>query len=145
MAVDIPLHASNEYRQWLGALKTRFRQVQIKAAVAVNTELLCFYWELGADIAVRQTEHAWGTGFLENLSRDLMREFPDMKGFSLRNLKYIRQWFAFWSQAEIGQQLVAQLTAIPWGHNLAIISKCQSHAEALYYVQQTQSKLGEER
>ncbi len=138
MAVDIPPHASTEYRQWLGTLKSRFRQVQIKAAVAVNTELLCFYWELGADIVARQTEHAWGSGFLENLSRDLMREFPDMKGFSLRNLKYIRQWFTFWSQAEIGQQLVAQLTAIPWGHNLAIISKCPSQAEALYYVHQTQ-------
>ncbi|PJK08455.1 hypothetical protein CO614_05630 [Lysobacteraceae bacterium NML120232] len=132
--------AAPDYRQWLGELKSRFRQVQIKAAMAVNRELLYFYWQLGADIAQRQASHAWGSGFLEQLSRDLMQEFPEVKGFSLRNLKYIRQWFTFWCQEPIGQQLVAQLTAIPWGHNLAIISKCQSHAEALYYVQQTQAQ-----
>lgn len=141
MATELTLPAAQrEYRDWLAALKNQFRQMQIKAAVAVNSELLHFYWQLGADIAERQRRHAWGSGFLEQLSRDLMREFPDVKGFSLRNLKYIRQWFGFWSQAEIGQQLVAQLTAIPWGHNLAIISKCQSQAEALYYVQQTQAQ-----
>lgn len=132
--------APTEYKQWLGALKARFRQVQIKAAVAVNTELLRFYWELGADITARQAEHAWGSGFLENLSRDLMQEFPGVQGFSKRNLERIRQWHLYWAdEAAIATQLVAQLTAIPWGHNLAIISKCQSHPEALYYVQQTQA------
>ncbi|HRR32929.1 MAG TPA: PDDEXK nuclease domain-containing protein [Kiritimatiellia bacterium] len=137
MARDVLQQTSTQYKQWLGALKARFRSVQLKAAVAVNTELLRFYWDLGADITARQAEYVWGSGFLETLSRDLMQEFPQVKGFSLRNLKYIRQWFAFWSQAEIGQQLVAQLTTIPWGHNLAIISKCQSRPEALYYVRQT--------
>lgn len=127
-----------DYRQWVGDLKARFRQVQLKAAVAVNTEMLLFYWELGADIVAQQASQSWGSGFLENLSRDLMQEFPEMKGFSLRNLKYIRQWHSFWVEFAIGQQAVAQLTAIPWGHNLAILSKCRSHAEALYYVQQTQ-------
>ena len=111
-----------EYRGWLAALKTRFRQVQIKAAVAVSSELLHFYWQLGADIAERQTNHAWGSGFLENLSRDLMQEFPEVKGFSKRNLERIRQWHLYWAdEAAIATQLVAQLTAIPWGHNLAII------------------------
>ncbi|CBL44328.1 Protein of unknown function (DUF1016) [gamma proteobacterium HdN1] len=126
------------YAQWLTALKTRFRQVQLKAAVAVNTELLQFYWALGADIAAQQAQAQWGSGFLAQLSQDLMREFPQVKGFSLRNLKYIRQWHAFWQPSVIGQQAVAQLTAIPWGHNLAIISKCPDPAQALFYVQQTQ-------
>ena len=139
MTGNTPLPTSENYRQWLAALKTRFRQVQIKAAVAVNTELLQFYWELGADIVQRQDGQAWGSGFLERLSQDLRAEFPQVQGFSLRNLKYIRQWHSFWAAAPIGQQAVAQLTAIPWGHNLAIISKCRSHAEALYYVQQTQA------
>lgn len=133
------LSGSPDYGQWLGDLKARFRHVQLKAAVAVNTELLRFYWELGADIVIKQKTQAWGSGFLEKLSRDLMREFPEMKGFSLRNLKYVRQWHAFWMDAAVGQQAVAQLTAIPWGHNLAIISKCKHHTEALYYVQQTQA------
>ncbi|MEW5838855.1 MAG: PDDEXK nuclease domain-containing protein [Pseudomonadota bacterium] len=137
--MNINLTTSADYRQWLGNLKTRFRQVQLKAAVSVNTALIQFYWELGADIVARQTQQSWGSGFLEKLSQDLVQEFPEMKGFSSRNLKYIRQWHNFWAEAAIGQQAVAQLTAIPWGHNLTILSKCQTHAEALYYVQQTQT------
>lgn len=136
MASDVTAAA---YRQWLGQLKARFRQVQLKAAVAVNTELLQYYWDLGADIVARQAEQRWGSGFLDRLSRDLTQAFPEVKGFSVRNLKYIRQWHAFWQGPAMGQQAVAQLTAIPWGHNLAIVSKCASQAEALYYVQQTQA------
>ncbi len=128
-----------DYRQWVGDLKAHFRQVQLKAAVAVNTEMLLFYWELGADIVAQQASQSWGSGFLENLSRDLMQEFPEMKGFSKRNLELVRQWYRYWSKdAVIARQAVAQLIAIPWGHNLAILSKCRSHTEALYYVQQTQ-------
>ncbi|MFN7668020.1 MAG: DUF1016 N-terminal domain-containing protein, partial [Burkholderiales bacterium] len=59
---------AGDYREWLGNLKTRFRQVQIKAAVAVNTALLQFYWELGADIVAQQASQRWGSGFLDNLS-----------------------------------------------------------------------------
>lgn len=127
------------YSAWLGTLKTRFRQVQLKAAVTVNTALLEFYWELGAQIVERQEQHAWGSGFVAQLSADLMREFPQIKGFSERNLKYIRQWYLFWQAAEIGQQAVAQLHAIPWGHNLAILAKCKQPDEALYYVRATQA------
>jgi predicted nuclease of restriction endonuclease-like (RecB) superfamily len=107
--------------------------------VAVNTELLQFYWQLGADIVSKQSQHAWGSGFLNQLSQDLSREFPDVKGFSLRNLKYVRQWHEFWQSGAIGQQAVAQLASIPWGHNLAIMAKCKTHAEALYYVTQAQT------
>lgn len=144
MSAEI-IQNSNDYRRWLGELKNRFRQVQLKAAVAVNTALLQFYWDLGSDIVAQQAQADWGSGFLGQLSADLMREFPEMKGFSLRNLKYIRQWRLFWAPAAIGQQPVAQLTkqsaeqilSIPWGHNLAIIAKCKQHDEAQYYVQNT--------
>lgn len=139
--------ASANYRAWLGELKARFRQVQLKAAVTVNTALLEFYWDLGTDIVTRQTQSDWGSGFLKQLSADLMLEFPEMKGFSASNLKYIRQWYLFWAAdaigqqpvGRIGQQPVTQIFAIPWGHNLAIISKCKQHDEALYYVQATQT------
>lgn len=137
--MNLDISASPDYRSWLADLKTRFRGVQLKAAVSVNTALLQFYWELGAEIVAKQAHHAWGSGFLEKLSLDLMQAFPEVKGFSLRNLKYVRQWRCFWDNAAIGQQLAAQLTAIPWGHNLVIISQCRSHAEARYYVQQTQA------
>jgi len=135
-----------DYREWLKALKARVRQVQLKAAVAVNEELLRFYWELGADIVEKQKNAAWGSGFIKQLSQDLRAEFPEMKGFSLRNIKYVRQWFLFYSDVALkGQQPVAQfakqpasqIIQIPWGHNLTIISKCKSTDEALYYVQNT--------
>jgi hypothetical protein len=112
MSSDITTHTA-EYHQWLGALKTRYRQVQLKAAVSVNTTLLQFYWELGADIAVQQTQHAWGSGFLAQLSTDLGKEFPGIAGFSKRNLEQIRRWYAFWNQSPaIAQQAASQLMGI---------------------------------
>jgi hypothetical protein len=100
----------NEYKAWLTEIKLRIRHAQIKAAIAVNTEVLRFYWELGADIVVKQATAKWGSGLLAQLSRDLMAEFPKMKGLSERNLKYVRQWYLFYSRHEpIGQQVVAQL------------------------------------
>ncbi len=69
-----------------------------------------------------------------------MREFPEVKGFSKRNLEQIRRWYVFWNQVpEIAKQAASQLFVIPWWHNVVIISKCSSHSEALYYVQQTQA------
>jgi len=129
---------NQEYKHWLKDLKQKLLQSQLKAVVKVNRALLDFYWELGEEIVFRQSQARWGDGFLKQLSQDLMAEFPEMKGFSERNLKYIRQWVVFYSNDKaIGQQLVAQLTQIPWGHNLKIIAQCQSIAEAVYYVQNT--------
>ena len=144
--VDKVIRQDSAYKGWLSSLKGRLRQVQLKAAVSVNRELLQFYWELGAEIVEKQKNAQWGSGFLKQLSQDLQAEFPEVKGFSLRNIKYIRQWYYFFSvQQSIGQQAVAQLaptileqvTSIPWGHNLVIISKCESMTEALYYVNKT--------
>ena len=138
------------YLEWVANLKEKFRHVKLRAAVKVNTELLSFYWELGKEIVEKQKETKWGDKFLERLSKDLIAEFPYIKGFSLRNLKYIRQWYLFWSEEEEigqqaaaqikdekGQQYVALITQIPWGHNLVIITKCKSKKEALFYVQKT--------
>jgi len=109
-----------EYKKWLIDLKSRIRKSQIKAAIKVNTENLRLYWDLGHDIVVRQMEAAWGSGFFEQLSKDLRSEFPDMQGFSERNLLYIKRFFLFYSQdnsnhqqlvGEIPQQLVAELQA----------------------------------
>lgn len=89
---------TREYRDWLKEIKQRLRQAQVKAAVQVNVALLTFYWELGADIVERQKTAQWGSGFLKQLSADLMAEFPDIKGFSKRNLERIRMWYLFYSQ-----------------------------------------------
>ena len=129
-----------DYRQWLSELKTRFRQVQLRAAVAVNTAMLQFYWELGADMVAKQTQFAWGSGFLNQLSADLMREFPEVKGFSKRNLEQIRRWYSFWNASpSIAQQAASQLMGVPWWHHVTILTKCKQPDEALYYVQATQT------
>ena len=128
---------TEDYKAFIQDIKRRIQTAQIKAAVAVNQELLCLYWDLAERIVTKQKQTAWGDGFIVQMSRDLREEFPGMKGFSERNLKYIRQWYLFYSCHEIGQQLVAQLTQIPWGHNIAIISKCKNREEALFYVRKT--------
>lgn len=137
---------SGEYRDWLKEIKQRLRQAQVKAAVQVNTALLTFYWELGADIVERQKSAQWGSGFLLQLSADLTAEFPDMRGFSHNNLQYIKRWYLFYVEGNVkcgtgcstfGQQPVAKLVQIPWSHNLVIISKCKDVTEALYYVNKT--------
>ena len=114
------------YREWLEALKANIQQSQIKAAIQVNSELLHLYWQIGKDIVQKQEQTQWGDGFLQTLSRDLQEAFPTMKGFSYRNLKYIRQWYLFYNQENIiGKQLVSQLEMtlfnIPWGHHIMII------------------------
>ena len=142
------ISANKYYRTWLANLKNKVRKAQIKAAVKVNTELLSLYWELGADIVSKQSETKWGDRFLHQLSKDLSEEFPDLKGFSRRNLESIRQWYTFYCSEShspaIAKQpvsqlpdVVAQITQIPWGHNIAIIAKCKNIDEALYYVQKT--------
>ena len=124
-----------DYLAFIQDIKQRIQGAQIKASVAVNQALLHLYWELAERIVAKQQDSAWGDGFLLQMSRDLQAEFPEIKGFSLRNLKYMRQWFQFWSaEPAIGQQLVAQ---IPWGHNLVIISKIKTIDQALFYVQKT--------
>jgi predicted nuclease of restriction endonuclease-like (RecB) superfamily len=126
---------NSEYRSFIQEVKQRIQSAQIKAAISVNQTLLQLYWELAEQIVEKQRQTSWGDRFLEELSRDLKAEFPEMKGFSVRNLKYMRQWFKFWSASSlIGQQVVAQ---IPWGHNLMIVSKSKDVEEALFYVQKT--------
>ena len=134
----MPNIQTTEYKEFIQKIKEKARQAQIRASVRVNSTLLEFYWELGADIVEKQKTASWGSGFLKQMSKDLMREFPDMKGFSFRNIKYIRQWYLFYCEEnKKGQQVVAQLIQIPWGHNLHIITKCKKIDEALYYVNQT--------
>jgi len=136
------LRKDKNYIEWLKSLKEKFKQFQLKAAVKVNTELLNFYWDLGKEIIEKQKETKWGSKFLERLSKDLMNEFPEVKGFSKRNLEQIRRWYLFWNDyIQIAQQPASQIlnfiTQIPWWHNVVIISKCQNPEQALFYVKKT--------
>ena len=134
---------SSDYRDFIIRIKSEIKSSQIKAAIAVNRELLKLYWFLGSQIAEKQKATNWGDGFVKQVSQDLRHEFPNMKGFSTRNIHLIKQWYLFWHEGdEIVQQVVAQLEnlpifQIPWGQNLVIISKSKSMQEARFYVQKT--------
>lgn len=136
-----------EYKNWLSDLKTKIRSSQLKAAIAVNSALIEFYWDLGKMIAEKQT--AWGAKFVEQLSKDLKSEFPNMEGLSRRNLFNAQKFYQFYNRQIVQQvvalsendspnQIVQQAVAqIPWGHNILIITKAHSIAEAYFYIQKT--------
>ena len=146
-----------DYQQWIVSLKKRYRQSQLKAAAKVNEELISFYWSLGRDIAMMKPEEKWGQGFYDTLSRDLRQSLPDAKGFSVRNLQRMRQFFelfpslqntpqpvaqigegAISTKTEIAPQLAAQIVSIPWGHICLIMNRCgKDQRKALFYVNQT--------
>ncbi len=134
-AIGEPLVKTSEYRSFIREIKQRIQSAQIKAAVSVNQELLHLYWDLAERIVAKQQETAWGDRFLGQMSQDLKIEFPEMKGFSRRNLEFMRQWYRFWAaESVIAKQVVSQ---IPWGHNLVIIGKIKNIEEAVFYVQKT--------
>ncbi len=96
-----------QYKNWIVDLKTKIQLSQIKAAIKVNSALIELYWDLGKEISERSFENSYGSGFFKQLSKDLREEFPQIKGFSERNLKYIKKFYLFYNQ-EVGnlQQLV---------------------------------------
>jgi len=112
------------YAEWLTDLKSRIHAAQQRAALAVNRELLQLYWQLGRDILERQEQAGWGAGIVDQVAADLRAAFPEMKGFSRSNLKYMRAFAEAWpDQGSIGQQPVGQL---PWGHNLVLLTKLKT-------------------
>ena len=124
------LTENKEYLIWISELKKKVRSAQIKAAVAVNRELILFYWDLGMMLSEKIKSSNWGDKILANVSKEMKLEFPLMTGLSERNLKYCRRFYEFYSNL-IGQQLVAQLSSetdiitnrqqlvaqIPWGQS----------------------------
>ncbi len=128
-----------DYKNFITEIKTKIQQSQIKAAVSVNVEMLKLYWFIGSSIAERQKTTNWGDGLLKQISKDLKTEFPNMKGFSDTNLKYMKNWYLFFSKSpqvvdDLDNALIFQ---IPWGQNREIITKSKSVKEALFYVQKT--------
>ena len=124
MAENMTMASNSDFKSWVSQLKQDIRSAQIRAAIKVNTELLRLYWRMGADICEKQKSASWGDGWLKELSRELMAEFPDMKGFSHRNLKYIRQWYQFYNERmTIGQQVVASFHCLIWQQ---VVAKLQT-------------------
>ena len=108
---------TKSYQGLLKEIKEKVRASQIKAAVAVNQELIKLYWEIGNSVQKKQQEEGWGAKTIEKLAKDLKAAFPDMKGFSLRNIHYMVKFAREYPDISIVQQLVAQ---IPWGHDVLL-------------------------
>ena len=155
---------NTEYKIWLIELKSKIRSAQVKAAFAVNSALIGFYWELGKMIAEKINQSNWGDKILEQVSKDLKDEFPTMQGLSRSNLSYAKQFYLFYYhsivQQPVGQilrqpvaelspldlstfiqqpvgQLTEGITQIPWGHNILIFSKSKDITEAKFYICET--------
>lgn len=134
MAKKDALFSAGNYDAFLADLKTRIRQAQVKAALAVNKELILLYWQIGREILTHQQQEGWGTKVIERLAQDLKREFPDMKGFSRTNLMYMRAFAEAWPDEQFVHQLGGQ---IPWKHNCIIISKIKDQGLRVWYIQKT--------
>ena len=150
----------DNYAIIIGQIKKEIEAARLKAAISVNQHLLMLYWKIGNIILEQQSAEGWGTKVIERLSNDLRREFPDMKGTSSRNLKYMRAFAEAYPEfmqqpaaqiddISIVQPAVAQnqnsdtlfvqsvVAQIPWAHNLAILDRIKSPQERLFYIKKT--------
>ena len=146
--------ADKEYVEWVADVKHRYRQSQIRASVRVNTTMLEFYWSVGRDLVRMRAEERWGTGVVKQFALDMRQAFPNETGFSYTNVKYMKQWYSFYSvrvekgqrliglidEKEKSQRVVGQLEMpelfgrVPWGHHIDIVSRCETIDEALFYI-----------
>jgi predicted nuclease of restriction endonuclease-like (RecB) superfamily len=126
-----PPTAPAGYAVWLADLKARIRETRLRAALAVNSELISLYWQIGRDIRERQATHGWGAKVVDRLAADLRAEFPDSRGFSSANLRYMRAFAKAWPDPAILQRVVGKL---PWGQNIALLA-VKDPAARLWYAQ----------
>lgn len=122
------------YIEILDTLKRKIKTAQLKAGLAVNAEMLLLYWDIGRTIIQKQEQEGWGAKIIDNLSHDLSVNFPEMKGFSVRNLKYMRQFAETYPDFQIVQEVLAQIT---WYHNITLLDKVKISEERLWYANKT--------
>ncbi len=130
-----PSHADMpaDYFSALNEIKERIRTERLRATLAANAAMVLLYWEIGTIILARQQAEGWGAKVIDRLSADLQAAFPDMRGLSARNLKYMRAFAEAWPERAIVQEALAQ---IPWYHHIALLEKCRNPEERLWYARQ---------
>ena len=124
----------DSYDVFFNDLKKRIDTARVKAALAVNQELILLYWQIGTQILEKQKEEGWGHKVIPRLSKDLKRTYPDMTGFSARNLGYMKRFAEAWPDSSILQQLAAK---IPWFHNCVLLEKVKDTEARQWYIQKT--------
>jgi len=120
-----------EYASLFSELKEKVFQAQRNAISSVNSELVMLYWEIGNIILENQSAQGWGAKIIDSLSSDLKKTFPKMKGFSVRNLKYMRQFASTYTDTAIVQELLAQLS---WYHNITLMQKIKDYNTRIWYI-----------
>ncbi len=123
-----------DYQSIFIELKKKILTSQLKALRTVNKELVMLYWEIGNTILQNQSQKGWGAKIIDTLSKDLREAFPNMKGFSIRNLKYMRQFAYNYPNITIVQEVLAQL---PWYHNITLIQKIKDENVRQWYIEKT--------
>lgn len=123
---------NKHYQQLFADIKQKIQDSQVKAIVGVNQEMLLLYSEIGKSILNRQVKEGWGANVINQLSIDLKKTFPTMKGFSPRNLGYMKRFAKIYPDFSILQQPVAKIS---WGHNIVLFHKCKDEKERFWYAQ----------
>lgn len=131
---ELLLSQNKNHKNFLSDIKERLKRAQIRAALAVNSELINFYWELGTDLIEKQKAFEWGERFLEQFSHDMRKAFPEMQGFSVTTLKRMRLFAQEYPDFKKGAQAVHQL---PWGHIVVLIHRVREKIEREWYAQET--------
>jgi len=116
------------YAEMLEEIKRRIQQERLRVVMAANSAMVLLYWDVGRTILEQQEREGWGARVVDRLSEDLRGAYPDMKGLSPRNLKYMRAFASAWPDHEIVQEVLAQ---IPWYHNIALLDKLDGREERL--------------
>lgn len=119
-----------DYADWLAELKTRIHKERLRVVLASNAVMMLLYWDIGRRILNKQSDQGWGSRIIDRLAADLRQAFPEMRGFSPRNLKYMRSFAAAWSDRSIVQRVVAQL---PWRQNIALLEKLDRPEDRIWY------------
>lgn len=121
-----------DYAAWLADIKNRVQAARSRAVLAANAELIALYWQIGDELLQRQQSANWGDKVLDRLASDLREAFPEMKGFSSRNLKYMRYFAEHCPKQAFGQQAAAQL---PWFHVVTLLTKLADNGTREWYAQ----------
>lgn len=127
--------AAADYAKFVRQLKEKIQSSQFKAALMVNRELVCLYWDIGREIVERQEEDGWGSGVIDRIARDIQNEFPGIEGFSRTNMGRMRAFYQAYSNSPqaVGKLEELPIFNIPWGHNIAIFERIKSLDERLWY------------
>src|SRR5476649_2759661 len=131
MATDI---LPPDYSGLLRSIKDQVQQAQLRAIASVNKELIVLYWNIGRQILAQQDKQGWGMGVIDQLSQDMHAAFPEMKGFSPRNLGYMKRFAEAYPDEAILQVPLAKIT---WYHHITLLEKVKAEHERLWYVNQT--------